>query len=506
VVLPTGTGKTVVFAELARRRVARGRRVLVLAHRGELLEQAQRKLSDVGVRAAIEQADRRAGLAPVVVASVQTLQRKRLERLVAEEFDVIVDEAHHAIAASYGAILDHFAASLVLGVTATPLRADGRGLGEIFGSVAHRYELQQAIRDGWLVPIVARRIFVASIDLGGIKTRAGDLATDELAAAMATDEAILAVVLPVLEQAGSRRTIVFAVDVAHARALAVAICERRPGAARVAHGELDDAERRQILADFRAGVFQYLVNVQLYTEGFDEPSVECVVCARPTKSWALYTQMVGRGTRLSPATGKRDLLLLDVAGNSGRHRLVGPIDALAAGEAVDDLVRGEAERMLEEGEQDLDGLVAEAAAELERRREAARRTANASYFARDVDPFFGDQLGEPCTEVWAGDLATQQDHVDLLNLGLKRIPPGLTRGEAKRILDADRKRRGLGLCTYKQCQLLERYGINAREMTKVAASARIGILAQCEFDPARAKPRLQMLEAAELLAAAKGRP
>jgi superfamily II DNA or RNA helicase len=507
-VLPTGTGKTVVFSELVRKQQNDiGGRALVVAHRTELLEQARNKLRDVGVWAALEKAEHRARTERVVVASVQTLKGKRLRRFRPDEFDVvIVDEAHHATAASYRGILEYFKAARVLGVTATPDRADGTALGEIFGSVAYRYELRDAIRDKWLVPIVARRIFLEKVDLSGIKSRAGDLAQDELAEVMATDEAVVGVVVPLLEQAGDRPTIVFGVDVAHSTAIAHALCERRAGCARVAHGEMGDVERAELLADFRARRFQFLVNCALFTEGFDEPSVSCVACARPTKSRALYTQMAGRGTRLLGATweeslraGKRDMLLLDFAGNAGRHKLVGPLDALAAGE-VSESVRREAERMLEDDVQDLDVLVDEAAAALERRREEARRGAHAQYFARDVDPFFGEQLGEPYDGDWAIEPATLEERTELIALGLKKVPAGLTRGEARQILEADRKRRAQGLATYKQCALLARFGFDVKSMKKGAASARIGVLASCDWDFKAALPRIRQLEAGEMLA------
>lgn len=508
-VLPTGTGKTVVFSELIRRQQADddGGRALVVAHRTELLEQARNKLRDVGVFAALEKAEHRARTERVVVASVQTLKGKRLRRFRPDEFDtVIVDEAHHATAASYRGILEYFKSARVLGVTATPDRADGTALGEIFASVAYRYELRDAIRDQFLVPIVARRIFLEKVDLSAIKTRAGDLAQDELAEVMATDEAVVGVVVPLLEQAGDRPTIVFGVDVAHSTAIARALCERRPGCARVAHGDLDAYERERLLAQFRRGEFQFLVNCALYTEGFDEPSVACVAIARPTKSRALYTQMAGRGTRLLGATwaesllaGKRDMLLLDFAGNAGRHKLVGPLDALAPGN-VDESVRREAERMLEDDVQDLDGLVDEAAAALERRREEIRRGAHAQYFARDVDPFFGDQLGEPYDGPWALEVATLEERTELAELGLKKIPANLTRGEARQIIEADRKRRKLGLATYKQCALLSRFGFDVKAMSKAGASARIGALVSCDWDPARARPRLQQIAASEMIA------
>jgi superfamily II DNA or RNA helicase len=506
-VLPTGCGKTVVFAEWARGRVAGGRRVIVLAHRTELLEQAAAKLADVGVHAAIEKAERRAGRAPVVVASVQTLQRQRLAALDPGAFDIVVDEGHHAPARTYRAILDHFPGALVLVVTATPDRADGKALGEIVSTCAYRYELRDAIRDRWLVPIVARRIFVESIDLSGVRSRAGDLATDELAEVMANDAAVIGVIGPLLEQAGDRRTIVFAVDVAHSTALAKAMCERRPGCARVAHGELDDRERRQILEDFRAGEFQFLVNCALYTEGFDEPSVGCIACARPTKSRGLYTQMVGRGTRLlgksldeSIANGKHDCLILDFVGNAGRHRLIGPLDPLLGGEEVDEDLRKEAERLLLEEEHELDGLLEAAEESLEQRRQEARRSANVQYFARDIDPFLGEELGEPCLEPWALEPATKDQLDRLVAIGMKKIPPSLQRGEAVRILDAVAQRDKLGLASYKQSKILAQFGYDTRSMTKAQASRRIGILELSDYDTARARPRLAQLEATEMLA------
>lgn len=486
-VMATGCGKTVCFAELGRWVVSLAKRVLVLAHRSELLEQAQRKLSDVDVWAAIEQADRRAGLAPVVVASVQTLQRARLEALDPAQFGlVVVDEGHHAPAASYRNILERFSAVPTLLVTATPDRADGKALGEICQSVAYRYEMRDAIRDKWLAPLRVRRIELAGVDLSRVKTRAGDLASDELGAIMAEEHAVLGTAIPLLEQAGNRRTIVFAVNVEHAYALAKALCDRRGGCARVAHGEMDAHERAEVLADFRAGAFQFLVNVALFTEGFDEPSVSCVAVARPTKSRALYTQMVGRGTRLlgasleeSIANGKRDCLVLDFVGNSGRHKLVGPLDALAAGTPIDDELRGEAERILAEEEHDADDVLDEAARRLEERRKAIRQSATAEYFARDVDPFFGDELGEPITAPWAMEIASEQQRAALAVMGMKRVPAAITRGEAVRILNADIARRRAGLATYKQCRLLATRGVDGKRMTRTQASA---VLTKLGFD------------------------
>lgn len=509
-VLATGLGKTVLFAEWARRRVALGRRVIVLAHRTELLEQAQRKLRDVGLDAAIEQAEKRAGRASVVVASVQTLRGKRLEQLDPDAFDLVIDEAHHTNAAGYRKIIDHLTGALVLGVTATPDRGDGQALGDVFESCAFRYEIREGIAAGYLVQIRARQVHVEGVDLSSVRTRAGDLAADELAAIMSEEQAVLGVVDPLLREAADRRTIVFAVNVAHALAIAEAINRYRPGAAMAGYGELDREERDAILASFRRGEFQFLVNCQLWTEGFDEPTIACVATARPTKSRALVVQCVGRGTRLLGLTieasrhaGKADLLWLDFTGNAGRHKLVGPIDALAAGDVEDD-VRKEAERLLAEGDYDVDEVLDEARRQLEERRRAARVTASAKYFATEVDPFFGAELGPPCIEPWANEPASKDDREKLLHLGFAKlgVATTLTKGEAIRVLAAHDQRLRLNLCSFKQARRLAAIGIDARAMGKAAASARISILA-AEGDwmarQARTRSRLQELAATELL-------
>lgn len=506
-VLATGLGKTVLFAEWCRRRVMLGRRVIVLAHRSELLEQAQRKLRDVGLRAAIEQAEKRAGYAPVIVASVQTLQGKRLHRLDPEAFDLVIDEAHHALSPSYRKIVAYFTGALVLGVTATADRGDGQALGDVFEECVFRYEIREGIAAGYLVKISARRIFLEGLDLSSVKTRAGDLAQDQLAAIMAEEEAVLAQVDAILRETGTLKTIAFTVDVAHAKAIAEVINRHRPGAARVGHGELEREERSALLADYRADRFQYLINCQLYTEGFDEPSIACVVTLRPTKSRGLVVQCVGRGTRMlgltyaeSCAAGKRELLWLDVAGNAGRHRLVGPIDALAAGEVSDD-VRREAERRMTEEACDVDEALELAARDLEERRERAKLTASAKYFTSDVDPFFGDMVGEPVLEEWAGETATAVERVQLDALGWKQLAKSqhTTRGDAARIFSATEARRKARLCSYKQARLLQRYGVDAREMSASGAGKRIDVLASCGWDPARARARLQQIAADELL-------
>lgn len=466
-VLPTGCGKTVVFADIARRGVQWRRRTLVLAHRTELLDQARSKLLAVGVDAAIEQADQRAGDAPVVVASVQTLRGARLASFAPDAFHlIVVDEAHHAAAASYGAILGHFSGAKVLGVTATPDRLDGAALGAVFQSCAYRYELRQAIRDGWLAPIRARRVVVDGVDLGGVHTRAGDFDQGELAEVMADAVALHGVAKPLLDLSGDRKAILFAVNVAHAKALAEVLNAYQPGIARAVDGSASATERAGVLEAFRAGAFRVLVNCALFTEGFDEPSIACVGIARPTKSRALYTQMVGRGTRL--AEGKTDCLVLDFTAMAGRHRLVGPADVLAGRELADGM-RADVERLLAADAVDVDQALEVAA----RTYEHTKVQAVARYRSEEIDPFLGD-LPPVQPGPWSGDLATEGQRRALERAGLDDLPAELTKGEASRWIDAITKRREAGLATLKQVRLLRRHGVDARRMSFDEANERIG--------------------------------
>lgn len=497
-VLPTGTGKTVVFAALVRYFVSRGKRALVVAHRTELLEQAQKKLADVGVTASLEKAELRAGNAPVVVASVQSLQKRRLEALDPTEFGiVVVDEGHHGMAPSYRKITDHFAGVPILYVTATPDRADGKALAEICDEVAFTYELRDAIRDGWLVPLVVRRVELVGVSLAKVRTVAGELDQKQLAEVMAADEAILGVVKPLLEQIGDRPGLLFAVTVAHAYQLAEALCDIRVGVARVAHGEMDADERAEVLEAFRRGDCQILVNVALYTEGFDEPRVRFVASAAPTKSRIVYCQRIGRGTRplLGPGVfatgeevmaesrrnGKADVLVIDFVGDTGRHSLIGPVDALAAGPVTDEQ-RKEAERLATEGDRDAMTLLDDAQAALVEKRREARKSANADYFAREVDPFFGAELGD-FDKYLAIPLAGEPAHPRLVEqiVELTRIAPPatITNAEAQRLLDALALRKKLGLVTSRNMiRWLHKYGLDVATMPHHRARAIMGALEQ----------------------------
>lgn len=375
VVMPTGTGKTVVFAAVIRRWLDRhpGHRVLVVAHRIELLDQAMTHLLAAGVRQIeIEKGAQRASKdARVILASVATLACRRLAG--AAPALVVVDEAHRSAAPSYLAIRKRYPRARFLGVTATDERLDGVGLTMFdVASGVHRYELLDAISAGHAAPIVQKSV-VLDMDLGLIKRSHGDLDKKQLSKILKSAKLLQGVARPVLETVGARRTIVFSVSVAHAKELARILNRRRPGIAKAVAG--DDLNRTKTIAAFRAGEFQILVNCDLVTEGFDCPEVSCIVMARPTLSRRLYLQCIGRGARIW--AGKPDCLVLDFCGNAGRHAIFDAYSAL--GDALKPEVL-RAAKAIGEAEPDLAAHLA-----LERAR-ALPDDVLASYRVADVDP------------------------------------------------------------------------------------------------------------------------
>ena len=328
--LPTGTGKTVVFAHFPKV-LNMKKRLLVLAHREELLLQAREKFRSVDpqLKTEIEQASARAGPeAKVVIASVPTLARNaaRLARLQPDEFSIIVvDEAHHAVAPSYRRIFDHFGLfkpgvpRYLIGFTATPRRGDKHGLGEVFEEVCYARDMREMIRDRYLCPLTGWRVDT-DLSLDNVKVRHGDFVENQLARVVNTPVRNNLLVKAYRDFAAGRRAIVFCVDVAHAKDVHDAFSEHGIRAASV-WGELSRDERRDTLARFSAGEIDVVTNCNLLTEGFDEPRVDCVIMARPTRSKLLYAQMVGRGTRLH--SDKKDLTVIDVADNSRTHQLPG---------------------------------------------------------------------------------------------------------------------------------------------------------------------------------------
>lgn len=320
-VLPTGCGKTVVFTKLAEEMVKQGKRVLILAHRTELLEQASDKLFKItGLKTALEKADSTAigSWCRVSVGSVQTLQRdKRLNQFPKDYWDVIiVDEAHHILSDGYMKVMKYFDVANVLGVTATPDRSDMRNLGSYFDSLAYEYSLVQAIKEGYLSKIKALTIPL-NLDLSNVSMSAGDFKASDVGTAL--DPYLEQIADEMVKQCADRKTVVFLPLVKTSQKFRDILNAKGFRAAEV-NGESKD--RAEILEDFEKDRYNVLCNSMLLTEGWDCPSVDCVVVLRPTKVRALYSQMVGRGTRLHP--GKEELLLLDFLWHTERHELCRP--------------------------------------------------------------------------------------------------------------------------------------------------------------------------------------
>ena len=322
-VLPTGCGKTIVFCKIAENRVKMGDRVLILAHRDELLNQASDKLQkSTGLMTAKEKAEESClgSWFRVVVGSVQSMMREnRLNKFPEDYFStIIIDEAHHCLTDSYQRVLEHFDEARVLGVTATPDRSDMRNLGQYFDSLAYEYTLPRAIKEGYLCRIQAMTVPL-NIDISGVKTQSGDYALADVGTAL--DPYLEQIADEMKKHCADRKTVVFLPLIKTSQKFCHLLQSRGFRAAEV-NGESEN--RAEILSAFDRGKYDVLCNSMLLTEGWDCPSVNCIVVLRPTKIRSLYCQMVGRGTRLSPETGKENLLLLDFLWHTSRHELCRP--------------------------------------------------------------------------------------------------------------------------------------------------------------------------------------
>ena len=461
-VLPTGTGKTIVFASIAADQVRAGHRVLILAHRGELLEQAADKLQrSTGLVSAVEKAESTCldSWFRVVVGSVQTLQRTaRLERFPHDYFGtIIIDEAHHAITDGYRRILDYFGSAKVLGVTATPDRGDMRNLGEVFDSLAFEYKLTDAIKEGYLCRIMAQTIPL-KLDISSVTMSGGDYAVGDLGTAL--DPYLEQIAAEMAQRCKGRKTVVFLPLIKTSQKFRDLLNSHEFRAAEV-NGQ--SADRKEVLADFDAGKYNVLCNSMLLTEGWDCPSVDCVVVLRPTKVRSLYSQMVGRGTRLSP--GKTDLLLLDFLWMTDKHELCRPADLVCedltvARQMTENLAQTgcpeDIEKAAVQASEDVVAQREEALAKQleEQRRKKARLVDPLQYEmsiqAEDLAgyvPAFGWEAGPPSAEQTAA----------LEKMGI--LPDAVeSAGKASLLLDRLHKRRDEGLTTPKQIRCLEKYG------------------------------------------------
>lgn len=461
-VLPTGCGKTIVFSKVIEDRVRAGDRVLVLAHRGELLEQASDKLAQAtGLRCATEKADESClgSWYRVVVGSVQSLMReKRLSRFAHDYFQtIVVDEAHHVLSDGYQRVLDHFGQAKVLGVTATPDRGDMRNLGQCFQSLAYEYTLPKAIREGFLSPIKALTIPL-KLDLTGVGVQSGDFKAGDLGTAL--DPYLEQIADEMTRHCSDRKTVVFLPLVKTSQKFRDILLRHGFRAAEV-NGTSQD--RAQILSDFDTGKYNVLCNSMLLTEGWDCPSVDCIVVLRPTKVRSLYSQMVGRGTRLF--RGKDHLLLLDFLWHTERHELCHPANLICENEEVARKMTENIEAAgcpvdIEQAEQKAsEDVVAQReealAKQLHEMRRRKQRLVDPLQFEMSIQaedltgytPAFGWEMGPPSD--------AQKNTLEKLGILPDQIESA---GKAKLLLDRLGARREAGLTTPKQIRFLEGRG------------------------------------------------
>jgi superfamily II DNA or RNA helicase len=453
-VLPTGSGKTILFAHLANH--YQPERTLILAHREELIDQAVDKVRKAtGIEAQVEMAECRASMeAPVVVASVQTMTRRR-DRWPEDHFGlVVVDEAHHTLADSYLNTLGRFNSAKVLGVTATPDRGDKKKLGKYYEDIAVEIGMARLIREGWLSRIKVRRVPI-EIDLRSLRKVAGDYRADDVDEAIAPSLEDVAEAIAV--EAWACKTIVFLPLVKTAREFA-RLLESHGLEARAVAGEDPSNQRTDTLQWFvEAGPGSVLCNAMLLTEGYDQPDVDCIVCLRPTEIRSLFAQMVGRGTRIW--SGKDHLLLLDFLWLTEEHNLVTPASLVAENE--EDAVAIDAR--LGDGTSDLMDVERDVEAErLAKLRERLKQNQAKARLNKDMLELYlaleAEELieYEPITE-WHRAPVTpkQQAMLEKAGFSMENIK---CRGHASMIIGRLVERRQQGLATPKQVRLLKRFG------------------------------------------------
>ena len=461
-VLPTGCGKTIVLAKVAEDQVEQGGRVLIMAHRGELLDQAADKVKQVtGIDCAYEKAGTSAlgSMLPITVGSVQSLcQEKRLQMFPPDYYSaLIVDEAHHCLSDSYQRVLNYFEGANVLGVSATPDRGDKRNLGNYFDSQAYEYTMTQAIREGYLCPVKAQMIPL-ELDISDVSMSNGDYSIGDIGTAL--EPYLRQIAQEIAWHYADRKTVVFLPLIHTSKTFCALLNEMGVPAAEVNGNSTDRAE---ILRDFEAGRYSVLCNSMLLTEGWDCPAVDCIVVLRPTKVRSLYQQMVGRGMRLFP--GKTELVLLDFLWMTERHDLCRP-SALISKDAE---IAAKIDQQVMEADGAVDIMEAEEDAErdvlAEREQSLAQQLAEMRNRTRKlVDPLqyamsiaAEDLANYQPTFVWEMGPPTQKQLQFLEKRGIFAESVE-NMGKASLLIDRLIRRQDEGLSTPKQIRCLERYG------------------------------------------------
>lgn len=520
-VLATGLGKTVIFAEIIRRRQEAGR-TLVLCHREELVFQAKKKIEHfTGIPCEVEMADQVASTSifhqmPVVIATIQTLvsgrKQKRMERFSPMDFATLIfDEAHHGCADTWKKVLEYFRSNTdlkILGVTATPDRTDESALGQIFQSTAANVGILEGIEMGWLVPVEQQMITVEGLDFSNVRATAGDLNGADLAAIMEAEKNLHGLCSATVEIARERQTIVFTASVKHAEMACNIFNRHKPGIAEWICGTTPKESRRKIMDNMHSAKTQILCNVGVATEGFDCPAVEVIVMGRPTKSRSLFAQMAGRATRPLPGvvdglddsapdirrnailtSAKKSCLLVDMVGNSGRHKLVTALDLLG-GKYPED-AKALAHDIIEKdgGNRNTTDALEEAQAriiakrkkeeeEKERAEEEKKKRikAKATFSSRFIDPFDVFQIApdQYKDDNRTGVLTAREKEL----LGWSKINhDAMTYGQAKTALKEVNRRYKEKLCTLPQMNTLMKHGFDGISMTKEDANRLIDQIA-----------------------------
>lgn len=513
VVMPTGSGKTVLFAEIIRRSLPL--KTMVIAHREELIWQARDKIQRIcGVDAGVEMGDLRAAApqtdlfgndtSSVVIATVQTLNsragdRKRMSKFNPNDFaQLIIDECHHATADTYQNVTHYFKQNpklKILGVTATPDRADEEALGQVFDSVAFDYEISDAIHDGWLVKPNQTMITINGLDYSAVRTTAGDLNGADLAQVMEAESNLHGVAGAMIQIMGDRRTLVFTVSVAQAEVLSEIFNRYKQGCSTWVCGETNKDKRREIVKDFAAGKYQVVVNCDCFTEGFDDPGVQVIGMAKPTKSRSKYAQMIGRAMRPLPGTidhiepselrrraiaesGKPFCEIVDFVGNSGKHKLVTCVDILG-GKYPDDVMERAKITIAKKGTcvsvadiLDEEEEKKRKEEEEQRKREAARKArlmAKVSFSAKTVSPFDLFDISPVAERRWdSGKVLSEKQKLLLLKQGVD--PTSMSYAQSKQVINEMFRRWAGKLATLNQCKVLKRYGYETKNMTMQDAS------------------------------------
>ena len=538
-VLATGLGKTLIFANLINHFRKTGR-IMVVAHREELITQAQNKIEDVtGCVGDVEMAGRWASnhelyKTDVVISTIQTQNASRggrMTRFNPDEFSLLItDEAHHCVSDSWSAVIKHYSQNpklKVLGCTATPDRFDEEALGQIFQAVAYEYDIKDGIEDGWLVPVEQYSKIIAGLDYSQIRTTAGDLNGQDLAAVLENEEIPHAFVDGIIEATGDRKTLIFAASVVQAEMMTEIFNRpnRKPDSAEFVCGTTQKDLRRDIVDRFAKDKFQYLVNVGCFTEGFDCPDIKVIAVARPTKSRSLYAQMIGRGTRVLTETDidqfpteelRRDaifksdksfLTVLDFVGNSGRHKLICPADILG-GNYSDDVVALANENATKHSNETKKPV--NIATELQQaEREIAHRAAmrddaearnhlllRAKFSTAKVNPFDVLDIDPVREQSWHKGRLPTKGQLAFLQEKCGVNTDGLSFTHAHQMINEIIRRRQEGQCTFKMAAQLKKNGFPP-DLTFEQAGPIMKALALNHWRPLPEHTRQELLEIIE---------